>query len=119
LRTDAQGWLRFRSVLPTAYPVPTDGPVGQMLRATGRHAWRPAHLHFRVSAPGFETLVTHLFREPDPWLDSDAVFGVRSSLVVRFERHEAGTAPDGTAMAGPFHVLRHRLVLAPAAQGSP
>ncbi|MDE2277805.1 MAG: intradiol ring-cleavage dioxygenase [Burkholderiales bacterium] len=115
LRSDAQGRLRFRSALPTAYPVPTDGPVGRMLQATGRHAWRPAHLHFRVSAPGFAPLVTHLFRDPDPYLDSDAVFGVRSSLIVRFERHDAGTAPDGCVMTAPFHTLRHRLVLAPAA----
>jgi len=81
MRTDAEGRLRFRSIVPTAYPIPTDGPVGRMLVATGRHPWRPAHVHFLIRAEGFETLCTHVFREGDPYLDSDAVFGVRSSLV--------------------------------------
>ena len=83
MKTDAEGRLRFRGVVPTAYPVPTDGPVGRMLVATGRHPWRPAHMHFMIRAEGYETLVTHLFREGDPYLDSDAVFGVRRSLVVK------------------------------------
>jgi hydroxyquinol 1,2-dioxygenase len=102
--TDAQGRVRFRSVLPTAYPVPTDGPVGQLLLATGRHPWRPAHVHFRISAPGCATLITHLFRDGDAYLDSDVVFGVRSSLVTRFEAGEGGRP----------HRLRHRFVMAPA-----
>jgi hydroxyquinol 1,2-dioxygenase len=113
LKSDAQGWVRFRSILPTAYPVPTDGPVGRMLVATGRHPWRPAHIHFLVKAPGYQTLVTHLFREGDPYLDSDVVFGVRSSLVRPFEKHAAGTAPDGTRMERPFYTLQTRLTLAP------
>jgi hydroxyquinol 1,2-dioxygenase len=115
MHTDAQGRLRFRALLPTPYPVPTDGPVGQMLLATGRHPWRPAHVHFRIRAAGFATLVTHLFRDPDPYLDSDVVFGVRSSLIAQFKRHAAGSAPDGSVMAAPFYTLAHRLVLAPAA----
>jgi hydroxyquinol 1,2-dioxygenase len=114
MRTDAKGRLRFRALLPTPYPIPTDGPVGQLLLATGRHPWRPAHVHFRVRAAGFATLVTHLFRDADPYLDSDVVFGVRSSLIARFERHDAGTAPDGTVMTLPYHTLQHRLVLTPA-----
>jgi hydroxyquinol 1,2-dioxygenase len=81
LRADEQGRFQFRSVLPQAYPIPDDGPVGVMLRATGRHPWRPAHLHFRIQAPGYETLTTHVFRKGDRYLDSDAVFGVRESLV--------------------------------------
>lgn len=113
MRTDDSGRLRFRALVPTPYPVPTDGPVGRMLLATGRHAWRPAHLHLLVHAAGFQTLITHLFRDPDPYLDSDAVFGVRSSLIAKFERHEAGPAPDGSAMAEPFYTLHQRLVLAP------
>jgi hydroxyquinol 1,2-dioxygenase len=80
-RTDAQGRFRFRSVLPVAYPIPTDGPVGRMLMATGRHPWRPAHVHFMIEAPAHETLITHVFRDGDPYLDSDVVFGVRSSLI--------------------------------------
>lgn len=115
MHTDSAGRLRFRALAPTPYPVPTDGPVGQMLLATGRHPWRPAHVHFRVRAAGYATLVTHLFRDPDPYLDSDVVFGVRSSLIARFERHDPGTAPDGSVTTVPYFTLQHRLVLAPAA----
>ncbi len=115
MRTDAEGRLRFRTVTPTAYPIPTDGPVGQMLVASGRHPWRPAHIHFLIRAPGFHTLTTHIFRDGDPYLDSDVVFGVRSSLIGRFERHAPGRAPDGSTMALPFHTLDQEFVLAPQA----
>ena len=111
LRTDAHGCVRFRSVVPTAYPIPTDGPVGKMLVATGRHPWRPAHLHFMIRAAGYQTLTTHLFKDPDPYLDSDVVFGVRSSLVGDYVEHPAGTAPDGSAIATPFYTLSHTFVL--------
>ena len=114
LHADAAGVVRFRTVTPTAYPVPTDGPVGRMLLASGRHPWRPAHLHFRIRAPGFETLVTHIFRDGDPYLDSDTVFGVRSSLIGQFVRHETGVAPDGSTAAEPFYALSQDFVLAPA-----
>lgn len=77
-----QGRFELRTIVAPPYPVPNDGPVGHLLRATGSHAWRPAHMHFRISAPGFETLVTHVYREGDPYLDSDAVYGVRQSLIV-------------------------------------
>ena len=116
LRSDAQGRVRFRSITPTAYPVPTDGPVGTMLLATGRHPWRPAHVHFLIKARGFETLTTHIFRDGDAYLDSDVVFGVRSSLIGDFVRHEAGLAPDGTAMNAAFYTLAQTFVLAPAAR---
>jgi hydroxyquinol 1,2-dioxygenase len=115
LHADAAGTVRFRTVAPTAYPVPTDGPVGRMLLASGRHPWRPAHLHFRIRAAGFATLVTHIFRHGDPYLDSDTVFGVRSSLVSDFVTHAAGTAPDGSSMREPFYSLVQDFVLAPAA----
>lgn len=104
--TDADGKVRFSSVLPTSYPVPTDGPVGELLLATGRHPWRPAHIHFRIRAPGFATLITHLFHDGDSYLDSDVVFGVRSSLIADFGRH----GDDDQAR----HTLRHRFVLARA-----
>lgn len=81
LRSGAQGEFHFRTVVASCYPIPHDGPVGEMLEATGRHPWRPAHLHFMISAPGYKTLVTHVFRKGDPYLESDAVFGVRSSLI--------------------------------------
>jgi hydroxyquinol 1,2-dioxygenase len=114
LHSDTQGRVRFRSIMPTPYPVPTDGPVGQLLLASGRHPWRPAHLHFRIRAPGFDALITHIFRDPDPYLESDVVFGVRSSLIGRFAAHDAGTAPDGSAVATPFFTLAQDFVLAPA-----
>jgi hydroxyquinol 1,2-dioxygenase len=113
LRSDERGQVYFRSILPVAYPVPTDGPVGQMLVATGRHPWRPAHVHFMIEAPGYETLITHVFRDGDPYLDSDVVFGVRSSLIGRFERHASGMPPFGPAQTGVFHTLRFDFVLNP------
>ncbi|MBS0341043.1 MAG: intradiol ring-cleavage dioxygenase [Proteobacteria bacterium] len=91
LRTDAQGQLAFRGVLPVPYPIPTDGPVGDMLRALGRHPWRPAHVHFMIEAPGYQTLITHVFRGGDPYLDSDAVYGVRSSLIGDFRSRADGS----------------------------
>jgi len=111
LRTDAQGCVRFRTVVPTAYPIPTDGPVGRMLAATSRHPWRPAHLHFMIRAAGYQTLTTHLFKEPDPYLDSDVVFGVRTSLVGDYVEHQGGTAPDGSVVDSLFYTLDHSFVL--------
>ncbi len=90
-RTDAQGNFAFRTIKPVTYPVPTDGPVGRILNAMGRHPHRPAHIHFIVSAPGYETVATHLFAEGDPYLDSDVVFGVKNSLVVPFAPKPGGT----------------------------
>ncbi|WP_423199168.1 MULTISPECIES: intradiol ring-cleavage dioxygenase [unclassified Cupriavidus] len=111
LHADAQGHYRFRSILADCYPIPHDGPVGRMLAAIDRHPWRPAHLHFMITAPGYETLITHVFRNGDPYLDSDAVFGVRSSLVADWIRHEAGPTPDGGTSAKPFHTLAFDFVL--------
>ena len=107
LTSDAEGRVRFRSVLPVAYPVPTDGPVGQMLVASGRHPWRPAHLHFMIEAPGCETLITHVFRDGDPYLDSDVVFGVKDSLIREFVRHPAGRAPDGRMVDSEYFHLNY------------
>ena len=108
--SDAEGRFRFRSILPSAYPIPTDGPVGAMLVATGRHPWRPAHLHFLVRAEGFETLVTHVFRDGDPYLDSDVVFGVRASLVKAYEPHAPGTGPH-PAESVRYYTLDYDFVL--------
>ena len=91
LRSGADGRFHFGTVLAESYPIPDDGPVGELLRATARHPWRPAHLHFRVRAPGYETLVTHVFRSSDQYLDSDAVFGVRESLVADWTRQADGS----------------------------
>ncbi len=81
LTTGAKGELHFQTIVAEAYPIPTDGPVGELLAATKRHPWRPAHLHFKIAAEGYEPLTTHVFRDGDQYLDSDAVFGVRQSLV--------------------------------------
>jgi len=105
------GRYDFRSIVAVPYAIPHDGPVGQLLQRLGRHPWRPAHLHFMIHAPGYETLVTHLFRTGGTYLDSDAVFGVRSSLVADWVRHEAGTAPDGRVMDEPFYTLHYDFVL--------
>ena len=95
LKTDGEGRLRCWSQLPVAYPIPDDGPVGDMLRATKRHPWRPAHMHFLIAAPGHETLVTHLFVHDSLYLDSDAVFAVKDSLICKFPMHPASeAAPD-------------------------
>jgi hydroxyquinol 1,2-dioxygenase len=91
-RADAQGRFHFRCVKPSSYPVPHDGPVGKMLVATGRHPMRPGHLHFMFQAPGYEKLVTHLFVKGDKYLNSDAVFGVKQSLIVNFRKNAAGEA---------------------------
>lgn len=81
LHARADGTFDFKTIVAESYPIPTDGPVGEMLRASNNHPWRPAHLHFMISAEGYEKLNTHVFRRGDPYLDSDAVFGVRRSLV--------------------------------------
>lgn len=91
LNADPQGHYHFRSIVAVPYAIPHDGPVGAMLEATGRHPWRPAHLHFLVKAPGYETLITHVFRDKSDYLDSDAVFGVRQSLVCDWVQQADGT----------------------------
>ena len=91
-RTDAEGRYLIRTVQPVNYPIPSDGPVGAMLKATGRHPWRPAHIHFVVSADGYEPVTTHIFDRTDPYLASDAVFAVKDSLICDFVRHENARA---------------------------
>jgi hydroxyquinol 1,2-dioxygenase len=81
LSSGSDGRFGLRTVLALPYPVPVDGPVGQLLGAIGGHPWRPAHMHFKISAPGYEPLTTHVYRQDDPYLDSDAVYGVRQSLI--------------------------------------
>ena len=111
--TDADGGYRFWSIKPFYYPVPDDGPVGDMLRAMGRHPNRPGHIHMMVCHDGFVPVTTHLFPSDSPYLDSDAVFGVRDSLIIPFERHAEGTAPDGRRMDKPYHTAHYDFALAP------
>jgi hydroxyquinol 1,2-dioxygenase len=105
--TDAQGKFWFWTSKPTEYPVPTDGPVGGMLRKMHRHAYRPAHIHTMVSASGYEPVTTHIFVNGDRYLDSDAVFGVKDSLIVDFHRHDPGIASDGTKLDRPYFTVNY------------
>ena len=118
-RTDPGGSFHFWTVRPSAYPIPTDGPVGALLRAQARHPYRPEHIHFMIEAPGFRRLVTHVFAEGDAYLESDAVFGVKNSLIRPYVPHQGGTAPDGRRMAGPWFSLDYDFVLAPLPAGRP
>jgi len=114
---DWEGRYAFTTVRPVSYTVPDDGPVGEILRAAGRHPWRPSHLHYIVSAEGFRTLVTEVFPDDDPYLDQDTVFGVRDDLVMTYVPQPAGSFPDGFALSGKVEGSYSRvdfdLVLAP------
>ena len=114
LRADAEGHFRLRTILPTSYPVPTDGPMGLVLDRMGRHPMRPAHLHFMVSAPGYETVVTHLFVKGDPYLESDVVFGVKDSLIVDFKRNDSASEAQKLGLKAPFYSASYDFVLRPA-----
>jgi hydroxyquinol 1,2-dioxygenase len=114
LFADAQGRYSFWGITPTPYPIPHDGPVGKMLAAVGRSPMRASHLHFMVSGAGHRTLVTHIFVRGDELLDSDTVFGVKSSLVKEFERQTPGSpTPDGSAVDGSWSRVSFDIVLAP------
>ena len=112
-RTDAEGRYWFWSILPTFYPIPDDGPVGVMMRATNRSIHRPGHIHMMVSAEGHVPVTTHIFVANGPYLGEDAVFGKRDSLVVDFEKHPPGKAVDGREMKVPYHSASYDFRLAP------
>jgi hydroxyquinol 1,2-dioxygenase len=113
LTTDEDGRFWYRSITPRYYPVPTDGPCGEILRAAQRSPMRPEHVHFWLHADGYEPLITMLFRDGDPYLNNDAVFGVKRSLVADFVEHEAGIAPDGTHVDDPFQTLEWTFTMVP------
>ncbi|MCB1407566.1 MAG: hydroxyquinol 1,2-dioxygenase [Rhodobacteraceae bacterium] len=118
MTTGADGRYALSTIRPAPYPVPSDGPAGDILKATGRHAWRPSHLHFIVQAPGFRTLVTEVFPSDDPYLDQDAVFGVRSDLVMEYKPGDRAALPADIAarerLADGFSVVDFDFVLPPA-----
>jgi catechol 1,2-dioxygenase len=110
-RSGPNGEYAFRTIKPTSYPIPTDGPVGRMLLATGRHPMRPAHVHFLIEAPGYETLTTALFSAGDPYVQSDAVFGVKPSLVVDYVPNDNAASAKEWDLPSPFFEVERDFVL--------
>jgi hydroxyquinol 1,2-dioxygenase len=110
--TDAQGCIRFRSVKPAGYPIPIGGPVGDLLRAQGRHNMRPAHIHFLIHKPGYKTQCSQVYTSDDPHLETDVQFGVTQALIGNYVRH-ADEPPPAADIAGAWHTLEHRFVIEP------
>ena len=110
IKVDADGHFELATIRPRPYLVPTDGPVGELLRVSHRDAWRPAHFHIIVEAPGYRSLITEVFDDADPWVEKDAVFGVRASLVLSF----TPTTDEATAkrLGLPAHYLKVDLPIA-------
>jgi hydroxyquinol 1,2-dioxygenase len=108
--TDAHGHFSFRSVKPAGYPIPIDGPVGDLLRAQGRHNMRPAHLHFLAYCKGFKTLISQIYPPDDPFIENDVQFGVTRHLLGNFVRHDSGPAPAADVTA-PWYSLTHNFVM--------
>ena len=113
-RTGPDGSYWFRAVKPKYYPIPHDGPVGQLLGELGRHPNRPAHLHFILKADGYQPLITHIFDPDDPYISSDAVFGVKKSLLAGFKRRNEPERARKLGFAGEFWEIEYNFVLAPA-----
>ncbi len=113
-RTGPDGSYHFRGVKPKFYPIPDDGPVGKLLAALGRHPYRPAHLHFIIEAEGHARLVTHIFDPDDPYIASDAVFGVKESLMAEFKPVSDPAAVAAAGFSGPFYDTEFDFVLAKA-----
>lgn len=114
--TDADGAFRFVSVVPSYYPIPTDGPVGVLLNAAHRHPNRPAHIHFIVTADGYEDLTTHIFVAGSPYLDSDAVFAVKQSLITTFVTDTSAEDAAANGLPSPFETADIDLVLQPSSE---
>ena len=108
--TDKDGFMSFRSVKPAGYPIPIDGPTGELLRAQGRHNMRPAHLHFLASKDGFKTLISQIYVADDKFIDSDVQFGVTRHLIGDYVLHEKEKAP-APDVTGPWYSLEHRFVM--------
>ncbi|WP_298493189.1 intradiol ring-cleavage dioxygenase [uncultured Maritimibacter sp.] len=117
-RTGADGTYRFWAVRPRFYPIPDDGPVGKLLRQLGRHPFRPAHLHYILAADGFETLTTHIFDPDDPYIHSDAVFGVKESLMATFRKIASAQELEAAGRDDWFWRVEHDFVLEPARAGA-
>jgi catechol 1,2-dioxygenase len=110
--TDSEGRISFRSVKPAGYPIPVNGPVGELLRAQGRHNMRPAHIHFLVYKPGFKTQYSQVYSSDDPNLETDVQFGVTRALIGKYVRHENEPAPAAD-VKGLWYSLEHQFVIEP------
>jgi hydroxyquinol 1,2-dioxygenase len=110
-RTDEAGRYHFRTVKPASYPIPMDGPVGDLMRAVGRQPFRPAHIHAIVSAPGYATLTTHFFVKGDPFIDADPVFAAKRSLIVDFVRHDDPAEAEARKTTAPFYTVKFDFAL--------
>lgn len=111
IRSDANGRYAFRTIRPSSYPIPNDGPVGELLGQLGRHPYRPAHIHFIVSAQGYRPVITQIFAEGDPYLESDAVFGVKDSLVAPFVQVDDPGEAQSSGLPSPFTRVEFDFVL--------
>jgi catechol 1,2-dioxygenase len=116
-RAREDGSYAFVAVRPVPYPIPDDGPVGRMLKETGRHPWRPAHIHMIIRAPGYKTVTTHIFDAASEYLDSDTVFAVKPSLLRRFRERAADDPERPAGVDGEWVSLENDIVLAPSAPG--
>lgn len=112
--SDADGFYAFRTVKPRHYPIPADGPVGQLLGELGRHPHRAAHLHFIVTAPGFDQVITHIFTPDCPYLHEDTVFGVKKELIAEFTRQTDQATARRYDLQVPFLAVNWDFVLSPA-----
>ena len=113
VKANAQGEYAFKSYKPKFYSVPVDGPVGELIRSTGNHHMRPAHMHAIVSAPGYQQVITHVFVEGDPYLDGDAVFAVKDSLIAKYRKVNDAAEAKKLGMPNPFLRLEWDFRLAP------
>jgi len=111
--TDDKGHFRFRSIRPAGYPIPIDGPVGELVRATNRHNYRPAHLHFLFFKPGFKTLISQIYVNDDPVLETDVQFGVTKALIGNYVKHNGGEKPPAADIEGEWYTLDQTFVMEP------
>jgi hydroxyquinol 1,2-dioxygenase len=114
-RSNPDGGFRIRTVAPIGYTIPMDGTVGELVNKTRISHYRPAHIHFAVSAPGYKAVVTHLFQRGDQYIETDVVFGVKEKLIVDFNKKPGGKAPTGETLATPFYEVTYDFVLQKAA----
>jgi hydroxyquinol 1,2-dioxygenase len=110
-RTGSDGKYLLRTIAPPGYSIPMDGTVGDLMRATDISHYRPAHIHFFITAPGYQPLITHLFKKDARYIDSDVVFGVKEELISEFKKHPAGKTPTGEVSSKPFYVVEYDFTL--------